>query len=390
MAGLERVEQPVMVASIQTLVRRELPPAKIILIDECHHARAGTYQRVLDAYPDAIVVGLTATPWRLDGHGLGEIFDSLVVAATPAELRTQGYLCQTAGYAYVPPDFGDVATKAGDYDAAGLSLAYARSKVLGDIVDRWFAHCGPAVAPPRGRRTIVFASSIPNSMRLIEGFRARGVQAEHLDYKVPALERRSILDRVRTGATTVISNVGILGEGIDVPELECAILARPTKSLAVYLQQVGRVLRPAAGKSRALIHDHAGMHDEHGFWDDDRSYDLTADRPRAAGAASCRTCPECLWCGTAGTTICPECGYAWEIIKAPESDACVEVSLEELRAIQDTPSARRAYLTKLEHECISRRRKPGWIVHAYLKRYPKAPRPWGSFRRVKAALERMQ
>ena len=391
MAGSARVDQPVMVASIQTLVRRDLPPAKIIIVDECHHARAATYHKIIDAYPEAVVVGLTATPWRLDGKGLGGasgLFDSIVVAATPAELLDQGYLCQATGHAYVPPDFGDVATKAGDYDHAGLSLAYSRSHVLGDIVSRWLEHCGPRVAPPRGRRTILFASSLENSRELIDRFRAEGISAEHLDYKVPAAERRAIIDRVRTGATTVISNVGILGEGVDVPELECAILARPTKSVGVYLQQVGRVLRTAAGKARAIVHDHAGNITQHGFWDDPRDYSLSADRNKSTGAAPTRTCPECFWVGHASATQCPECGYVFPAALSDVDDAHKELTLDQMREIRasgDTPEAREAFKNQLVQQALAKGLKAGWVVHKFLERYPGAPKPWKAFRRVRDA-----
>ena len=299
MARNERIDQPVMVASIQTLVRRELPPATVIIVDECHHARATTYGKILDAYPAAAVIGLTASPWRLDGKGLADVFEASVVAASPAELLELGFLCPFYGYAYVAPDFGNVGTKAGDYDPAGLSLAYKQSTVLGDIVERWFQHAN-------GQRTILFASSIDNSQEMIERFRDRGVRAEHIDYNTPAPLRRSMIERVRSGETTIISNVGLLGEGLDVPSLAVAILARPTKSLAVYLQQVGRILRPFPGKDRALILDHAGNMIRHGLPDQERDYSLTISKQKKPSPAPVRQCPSCLCICAAGTEYCPE------------------------------------------------------------------------------------
>ena len=195
---------------------------------------------------------------------------------------------------------------------------------------------------------------------------------------------------MRDGVTTVISNVGILGEGLDVPELECAILARPTKSLAVYLQQVGRVLRPAPGKTHAIVHDHAGCIAGHGFFDATRDYTLTASRKKAESAPAVRQCPQCFLCLPAGTLVCPDCGYEWEPpAVAIYDDAHKEMTLEELRALElagNTPAAREAFKRELIETAVARRWKPGAVVWKFLERYPDAPKPWGALREVKKRL----
>jgi superfamily II DNA or RNA helicase len=373
MSGHVRRDMPVMVASIQTLVRRELPPAKIVLIDECHHARAATYERVLAKYPEAIVLGLTATPWRLDGRGLADMFEAAVVVATPAELVNQGYLCKATGHCYVTPDFGEVATKGGDYDAAGLSAVYSQDRILGDIVDRWHEHA-------YGRRTILFASSIENSEDMCTRFRARGIRAEHIDYRTPPGERRDIIARVRSGETTIIANVGILGEGVDVPALECAILARPTKSVAVYLQQVGRVLRPHPGKSHAIIHDHSGSIAMHGFWDDHRDYSLTLTKePNPNAEAPVRICPACRRACPGGTLICPDCGYVWPRVNLEtQDDSHKELTLEEMRALAKAKPDRDQLLLRLTPIAKRLGHKPGWVLHQIAEQLGEFafPRTW--------------
>ena len=358
MAGHKRVDRQVMVASIQTLARRDLPAeTKFLICDESHHAAAESWKTLMARLPGAYMIGLTATPWRLDGRGLSEMFDASVVAATPKQLLEQGYLCQATGRAYVPPDFSNVAIKQGDYDSAGLTLAYRESKVLGDIVERWFEHC-------EGMRTILFAASIEISEDLVTAFRARGVKAEHLDYRTEAGERQRIIERVRSGETTIISNVGILGEGVDVPELQCAILARPTKSLAIFLQQVGRVLRPADGKAQAWIQDHANCIRTHGFWDDERDYSLTKTREKTPGEAPVRVCPECYCCCPGGTLQCPQCGYLWPALRHAEAsdDSHKEITLEELRAIMAAKKDRDSLFMSFMVEAKATGRRPGWCI----------------------------
>lgn len=365
MAGHKRQDRQVMVASIQTLARRDLPPnTKFLICDEAHHAAAESWKTLLARLPGAVLVGLTATPWRLDGRGLSEMFDASVVAATPKQLLDQGYLCQATGRAYVPPDFSSVAIKQGDYDSAGLTVAYRESKVLGDIVERWFEHCGPSPERGRGKRTILFAASIEISQDLVAAFRARGIAADHLDFRTESGERRRIIERVRSGETTIVSNVGILGEGLDVPELECAILARPTKSLAVFLQQVGRVLRPVPGKASAWIHDHANCIRTHGFWDDERDYSLTKTREKEPGEAPVRVCPECYACCPGGALQCPQCGYIWPAPEKPEETSAEhkEITLEDLRLALAARKDRDSLFQSFMAEAKAARRRPGWVI----------------------------
>jgi DNA repair protein RadD len=278
---------PVQVASVQTIVRRldRKPKANVIYLDECHHATSETYQRVLDAYPDAIVIGLTATPWRSDKIGLEDIFEDYVLACTPAELMALGALVEYDPFAYDAPDLHEVGITAGDFNQNDLELACNTKVLVGSIVREYKTHAS-------GRRAIVFPVNIVHSLHLVDEFRAAGYTAEHVDCNTPAEQRKQAMQRFRTGDLTLLSSVGVLTEGFDAPAAEVCILARPTKSLGLHIQMVGRVLRPSpdTGKGRALIHDHAGNFLRHGLIEEERSYALRAT-PNSVRAL--HTCPAC-------------------------------------------------------------------------------------------------
>lgn len=324
MAGHRRHNplHPVQVASVQTLVRRRKPDADLVIVDEAHHARATTYQKILDHYPRAPVIGLTATPWRTDGRGLGELFEDLVSPTSIADLTAQGYLVPVTGFAYDSPDLRQVRTRGGDYERKGLELAMGSRVIAGHIVERYLEQ--------RGKRAVLFAASVKHSLDLVERFRAAGVRAEHLDGETEKDTREAILARLASGETEVVSNVGVLTEGWDCPAVEICILARPTQSVALYLQMVGRVLRPAPGKTVARIHDHAGAVLMHGLPGMERDISLTADvSVKAKGEREVAPLKQCLSCYAiyeARSRACPMCG--WE----PEAHTLREVT-SDLREI---------------------------------------------------------
>lgn len=288
---------PVQVASIQTLVNRALPPAGLLIIDEAHHAAADTYRKVAAAYPR--VLGLTATPWRVDGRGLADDFDASVVAATPAELTAGGYLVRARCFAYAAPDLKGIAVRGGDYAQGMLELACDKQELLGSIVAEYAKHAA-------GRSAIAFPVSVQHSQHLVAEFVAAGFQAAHLDAHTPGPERDLVLERFRAGEVTILSSVGVLTEGFDAPRAEVCLLARPTMSLALYMQMVGRVLRPFPGKLSALVHDHAGNAIRFGGPAEPRDYSLTASRAKAAPMHM--ACPLCLAVVPIASVTCPECG----------------------------------------------------------------------------------
>jgi superfamily II DNA or RNA helicase len=251
-AGRDRDLRPqamVQVAGNQTLYARaiksermELPPAEIVFVDECHHARAMTYRAIIDAYPDAIVIGLTATPCRGDGRGLGNLFDVMLECPQVGELTKLGYLSKSKIFAPPAPDLRGVeVASTGDYVINQLSDRMNTDPLVGDIVEHWLKHSGR-------QRTVIFAVDVKHSVHIVEEMVKAGVRAEHLDGSTPQAERDDILERLRTGETEVVSNCMVLTEGFDLPDISCMVLARPTKSLGLYRQMIGRGIENGAGQ----------------------------------------------------------------------------------------------------------------------------------------------
>ena len=246
MAGVQpRPLELAQLASIQTLWvrsqhtgRMDLPPADLLVIDECHHAPAKTYRKIIAAYPDAVLLGLTATPCRGDGRGLGGIFETMIECPQVPDLISLGFLVPTRTYAPVDPDLSGVRTRHGDYVETELADRMDRAKLVGDIVTHWHKY-------GERRRTVAFAVSVGHSIHIRDEFIRSGVRCEHIDGSTPKPERDATLARLATGEIEVVSNCMVLTEGWDMPEVGCCILARPTKKMGLYRQMIGRVLRPA-------------------------------------------------------------------------------------------------------------------------------------------------
>jgi superfamily II DNA or RNA helicase len=288
--------QRVQIASVQTLVRRKPPPARLVICDEAHLSTAKTWSKILEAFPTSKILGCTATPFRLSGKPLAATYDATVIVARPAELREQGHLCDYVGFSYLAPDLSEVKTTAGDYDEKQSEAAMRQPSIVANIVSEWTKHA-------RELSTIVFAVTVEHSKELCAEFRTAGVTAEHLDGTTSLEARKAILKRLETGATRVLCNVGVAIEGLDVPRVKCIVLARPTKSLARYLQMVGRGRRPWGGL-KLRIHDHAFLLSQHGMPDDERDYSLNAKKERPP--SEMRNCPPPCGAWYSGAR-CPEC-----------------------------------------------------------------------------------
>jgi superfamily II DNA or RNA helicase len=269
--GIEKQpDHMIQVASIQTLTAckpDEWPTdVGLIVADESHHCAAKTWLSVFDRYPDALRLGVTATPCRGDGKPLREVFDHLILGPSVSKLIADGHLCEYDYYRGKSPKLSGIKQTAGDYNLKELGEAVSDTALLGNIVSTWAKYAF-------GKRTVVFAVNVEHSMQLRDRFRAIGVAAEHLDGKTPSAERDAIVSRFANGETMVLVNVGIISEGVDIPAIECVQMARPTKSLALYLQCVGRALRPV-GDKRALILDHGNCYVEFGLPCEDRKWTL--------------------------------------------------------------------------------------------------------------------
>lgn len=380
-----RPGEPVQVASIATLHARavrcsamRLPPADLIIVDEAHHARARTWRRLIDAYPEATVIGLTATPCRGDGRGLGGIFETMVEGSPIAELIAGGFLVPPRVYAPSRPDLEGVRITAGDYNEKQLAERMDTGKLVGDVVTHWHRLA-------ERRRTVVFATSVAHAVHLANEFGRSGVAAAHVDGSTPTADRDAILAKLAAGALDVVANCGVLTEGWDCPEVSCLVLARPTKSSVLYRQMVGRVLRPAPGKADCLIIDHAGATFEHGFIDEPIEWTLAADqraeRPRNAARDAGRTprlveCPECTAVRWEGRP-CTSCGWRPKPKAAP-----VEVREGELgrvdrdklvRLAAPTASDRAHFHAELAWIARERGYSSGWVAHKYREKFGSWP-----------------
>jgi DNA repair protein RadD len=319
------------VASVQTLVRRARPPADVVFVDECHHAAADSWQELIGHYyaRGAVVIGLSATPVRTDGRGLADLFDEMVCVERVSALIEGGYLVRPRTFSSrLAPDLSGVKVRGGDYVVDGLSKAMRDTKLIGNILEHWQRHND-------GRTTVVFAVDVAHSLALVERFVAAGVSAEHLDGEMDTAARDAVLGRMASGATQVVVNCMVLTEGWDLPRAKCCVLARPTKSLALHLQQVGRVMRPWQGVE-AVILDHAGNCQTHGLAERDRVWELspTVEKKGAKKPAEERQCPECGLMQHVAIRVCGHCGATLVEERSTEetSDELVEITEASLNA----------------------------------------------------------
>ena len=303
---------PVVVASVFTLAKRlkHWPEPSLIVGDECHHFTPdSTWGKVVNHFPNAFLLGVTATPERLDGKGLGLMFDDMVVGPSVAELTAQGFLSPADVYAPSMPDLNAVRSRAGDYAGTDLEVAMDKPSITGSAV----SHYTKLAA---GKRACVFCVSVRHAKDVAEDFRRAGYNASHVDGSMDIDERDRILADFERGTVQVLTSCDLISEGFDIPAIEVAILLRPTQSLSLYLQQVGRAIRIHPDKTSTIVLDHAGNTARHGFIDEHREWELTdgSVRKKREGeqAPSARTCPEC-YAVHRPTPVCPKCGHIYKI-----------------------------------------------------------------------------
>jgi len=303
-AGHPETDHSVRVASVQTLARRLSRMSwrpSLVIVDEAHHAAAGSWRKILEHWPYAYRLGVTATPCRLDGRGLAEAFDQLVLGPSVADLIAAGFLSPARIYA--PPmvaDLSAVRRRAGDYANDQAAAAMDRPTVTGDAIQHYQRLAA-------GQQAIAFCCNVAHAVSVCDAFKTAGIGAALLLGNTP--DRDQVVADYAAARVRVLVTVDVVSEGFDVPAASCAILLRPTQSLGLYLQQVGRVLRPAPGKPHALILDHVGNVPRHGFPDDPREWSLAEGvvKRSSTAAPSVRTCPEC-YAAFKPAPICPVCG----------------------------------------------------------------------------------
>lgn len=311
-AGFEfRPTMRVQIASVQTLTRRLdcTSEPSLIVYDECHHIASTSWTRVFQRFPNAYHIGLTATPARLDGKGLKDYFQKLVVGPSVRTLIDQGYLSPFKIYAPTTIDTSGLHTRMGDYEKKELEGLVDRPTITGDAVSHYKRLAD-------GKRAIVFCASIRHSQNVVDQFRKEGINATHVDGETPIEAREKAIYDFTLGTTKILSNVELFGEGLDISAVEAIILLRPTASLCLHLQQVGRGLRVHEGKQQAIILDHAGNTLRHGFPDQGPQWSLEGYERKhkpTGPQLSVRVCPSCFAAQKTKYNFCEFCGFQFEI-----------------------------------------------------------------------------
>lgn len=350
-AGVEpNPSAPIQVASIQTLVRRNLPQAGLVIIDEAHHATARTYRRILESYPGSYILGVSATPVRTDGTGFDDLFDALVCGPSMKELIRDGYLSQFRLFADDNPiSVKGIRKVAGDYNQRQLADSVDLPELSGDLIKSYLQY-----AP--GKRNCVFAINREHSRYVRDRYIEAGIPAAHLDGETPDEERRDILSRFASGEKPVLCNVGIVTEGFDLPVIEVVQIAKPTASLVQWLQMVGRALRPLPSKEYAIILDHTTNWALHGR--PDRNHIWMLEGVKADRNLQQRKNPQ-----------------TGEIEEATEQEQLCAIERERsLQEILEDESAETMSqllpLLRLKRVAQEKGYKPGWIAYRFLEMSP--------------------
>ena len=289
----------VLIAMVQTVTRHieDYKKPTMIIFDEAHHSTSKTWTRIIDAFPNVPIIGLTATPCRLDGKPLGDIYQAMTIGISARELIELGYLCK---YDYYAPrinlEEANWEIKGSDYDMESVERSFDKTSIYGDVLKYI----------DNDKKTIIYSPTIAFSKKLVAGIPG----AVHFDGETPEAERDEIIRKFRSGEIRVLSNVNLIGEGFDVPDCDCCILLRPTMSTALYIQQSMRCMRPRPGK-RAVIYDLVGNVFRHGLPDEDREWSLSRKiKPhKNTDTLSIRECKSCFRVYAGTNRICPYCGF---------------------------------------------------------------------------------
>lgn len=330
-SGRGKTPHLVQLASVLTLVNRtaHYKAPGLIIIDEAHRAVAASYQKVLEAYPNAYVVGLTATPERTDRKGLNHIFSFIVRGPKIRTLIERGYLCDYELFSLPQKmDMQRVRTTAGDYNTGDLEKEALKPSITGDAVSHYKKMAD-------GLKCVVMCVSIAHAEAVADSYNAQGVKAEAVHGKTA--NREEVLDRFKDGDTMVLTSVQLMIEGVDLPIISVVQWLRPTQSLVVYMQGNGRGLRTHAGKSHLIILDHVGNYLRHGWPCEDREWSLegrekgTRATPQETRLAV-RVCERCFFAIRTDLDVCSVCG---EIVKIKQRELEIkEGELEKIKAIE--------------------------------------------------------
>ena len=351
----------VQVASVQTLARRlaRFPRDffQLLIVDEAHHTTAGTWKQVIEHFSSARLLGVTATPIRCDGRGLGENYQSMVIGPTAKWLTDNGFLADARVLAPPGIDTKGLRKKMGDFDMKQAEGLLQEGQVMGDCLTHYKQHLS-------GQTAIAFCCSVAHAEAVAGLFQANGVAAASIDGKMDAMQRKQLLASLGRGEIKVLTSCSLIGEGVDVPSVGGCILLRPTQSVGLHLQMIGRCLRPSPGKAKAVVLDHVGNTLRLGHHLEDREWSLDGKKKRdSERVPSVKVCPECFAAMASQVSSCEQCGYEFK----PERRELEVVpgQLQELTAEAAARSRKREQAMArsfAELQEIEKKRgyKPGW------------------------------
>ena len=299
------------IAMVNTLLRRlqKVDCPRVFIVDETQYVLSKTWKTIIDYFDKAIVIGLTATPYRLDGKSLSDLYDCMIQGPTTDELIKMGNLVPYKYYAPTNLDTSKIKVVNGEYQAQALDEAIGQSSVIGDNIEQYKKLA-------MGKRNVVFACNVKHSMEIVRRYNEAGIPAAHLDGNTNPGERKRTIKDFESGKIKVLSNVSLFGEGFDLPAIEVVSMLRPTMSLSLCIQQWGRGLRtaPEIGKTECLILDHVNNYQRHGLPDEHREWSLDGGVKRKKrgqqSEVKIKRCPNCFFAHPPALK-CPNCGYEY-------------------------------------------------------------------------------
>lgn len=348
------------IAMVQTTVRRlkTTVPPELIITDENHHSLAETYKNIYNYFSNAKRLGVTATPERLDGSGLKDVNDKLIIGVNAKWLIENNYLAPYDYYAsgLKIPKFH---TRNGDFIQSEVADFFRKNKkIYGDVIKQYKRLAD-------GKQAVCYLPTVEFSKFVAEEFTRKGILSAHIDGETSKNERDRIIENFRNGKIRILCNVDIISEGFDVPDCECVILLRPTKSLALYIQQSMRCMRYKPNK-RAIIIDHVSNIDRFGFPDADREWLLDGHPHKKKDREQpFKTCPKCFACVPLSIKICSHCGYIFEKENTAEK---LDINLVKINELENRV---RYYISPNECTSVEELReyakihgyKPGWVYY---------------------------
>ncbi|MEO5329963.1 MAG: DEAD/DEAH box helicase [Magnetococcus sp. THC-1_WYH] len=371
-AGFTPRQAPVQVAMVGMLAHRleKYPAPQIVVIDEAHHAVAATWSKLLARVPNSVVIGLTATPERLDGTGLSAHFQHLITGKPVAWLIENGFLSPYRAFSPQLADTSAIKSRAGDFAVDAAREMMDRPTITGDAIGHYRRLAD-------GQRMIVFCTSVDHSRHVASSYRSAGIEAEHVDGDMLRQERDAVINRFRTGQTMVLTNVNLISEGFDVPDAVVVQLLRPTKSLAMHLQMIGRVLRFVPGKT-AIILDHVGNISRLGLPDTPHEWTLEGKKRRQKQVDEqdaeffARQCPKCDAWMKLEQRSCQSCGFVFpakvrEKIKE-QAGELIEIKKESVISDYRKKLSGAKTLEELRQVERASKYRPGWAEHVYRAR----------------------